>query len=89
MVAINQSQRRHGKSCRERDSNFASSKGSTGIVPFRTTTPTPLEHRGHTMLVFSFMVFNLRDVLQSLQVWGSRFRPSGRILGNSFPLRRI
>jgi serine/threonine-protein kinase PRP4 len=40
-------------------------KGSTGIVPLLLpTTPTPLEHRGHTMLVFSFMEYNLRDVLQ-------------------------
>jgi serine/threonine-protein kinase PRP4 len=40
-------------------------KGSTGIVPLLLpTTPAPLEHRGHTMLVFSFMEYNLRDVLQ-------------------------
>jgi serine/threonine-protein kinase PRP4 len=40
-------------------------KGSTGIVPLLLpTTPTPLEHRGHTMLVFTFMEYNLRDVLQ-------------------------
>ena len=40
-------------------------KGSTGVVPLLLpTTPTPLEHRGHTMLVFSFMEYNLRDVLQ-------------------------
>jgi serine/threonine-protein kinase PRP4 len=40
-------------------------KGSTGIVPLLLpTTATPLEHRGHIMLVFSFMEYNLRDVLQ-------------------------
>jgi serine/threonine-protein kinase PRP4 len=40
-------------------------KGSAGIVQmFLPTTATPLEHRGHIMLVFSFMEYNLRDVLQ-------------------------
>ena len=39
-------------------------KGSPGIVPMLLpTTQTPLEHRGHTILVFSFMDYNLRDVL--------------------------
>jgi hypothetical protein len=50
----------------ENEIRTASSKGSTGGVPSRTTTPTPLEHRGHTMLVFSFMVFNLQMSSKSL-----------------------
>jgi len=41
-------------------------QGAPGIVPMLLPahqTP-PLEHRGHTILVFSFMEYNLRDVLQ-------------------------
>jgi serine/threonine-protein kinase PRP4 len=40
-------------------------KGSAGIVPLLLpTTSAPIEHRGHVVLVFSFMEYNLRDVLQ-------------------------
>ena len=40
-------------------------KGSPGIVPLLLpTTLTPLEHKGHVLLIFSYMEYNLRDVLQ-------------------------
>ncbi|GAX27903.1 serine/threonine-protein kinase PRP4 [Fistulifera solaris] len=40
-------------------------KGSPGIVPLLLpTTLTPLEHRGHVLLIFTYMEYNLRDVLQ-------------------------
>lgn len=40
-------------------------KGSPGIVPLlMPTTLTPLEHRGHVLFIFSYMEYNLRDVLQ-------------------------
>lgn len=40
-------------------------KGAPGIVPLlMPTTLTPLEHRGHVLLIFSYMEYNLRDVLQ-------------------------
>ena len=39
--------------------------GSPGIVPLLMPTgASPPEHRGHVILVFSFMDYNLRDVLQ-------------------------
>lgn len=40
-------------------------KGSPGVVPLLLpTTTAPMEYRGHVLLVFSFMDYNLRDVLQ-------------------------
>ena len=41
-------------------------KGSPGIVPLLlpTSMQSPLEHRGHFLLLFDFMQYNLRDVLQ-------------------------
>ncbi|GKY97873.1 hypothetical protein MPSEU_000745300 [Mayamaea pseudoterrestris] len=39
-------------------------KGAPGIVPLLLpTTTAPIEHRGHVLLAFSFMEYNLRDVL--------------------------
>jgi len=69
-------------------------KGSPGIVPMLLpTNQTPLEHRGHTILVFSFMQYNLRDVLQkfgkgvglSLQAVRSYF---GQLLAAATHLKR-
>jgi serine/threonine-protein kinase PRP4 len=40
-------------------------KGCDGIVPLLLPlTETPMEHRGHVVLAFSCMEYNLRDVLQ-------------------------
>jgi serine/threonine-protein kinase PRP4 len=40
-------------------------KGAPGIVPLLLpTTTAPMEYRGHVLLVFAFMEYNLRDVLQ-------------------------
>ena len=41
-------------------------RGSHGIVPLLlpTNAVNPVEHRGHVMLVFPHMEYNLRDVLQ-------------------------
>lgn len=39
-------------------------KGCPGIVPLLLpTNASPLEHRGHVILLFNFMEYNLRDVL--------------------------
>lgn len=40
-------------------------KGSPGIVPLLLpATVAPIEYRGHVVLIFPFMEYNLRDVLQ-------------------------
>ena len=40
-------------------------RDSRGIIPLLLpTTANPVEHRGHVMLVFPFLDYNLRDVLQ-------------------------
>ena len=40
-------------------------RNAPGIVPLlMPTTPAPIEHRGHVLMVFSFMEYNLREVLQ-------------------------
>lgn len=40
-------------------------KGAPGTVPLLLpTTQAPIEYRGHVLLVFSFVEYNLRDVLQ-------------------------
>jgi serine/threonine-protein kinase PRP4 len=69
-------------------------KGSPGIVPLLMPTGlSPLEHRGHVVMVFSFMEYNLRDVLQkfgkgvglSLQAVRSYF---GQLLAASTHLQK-
>ena len=40
-------------------------RDARGIIPLLLpTTVNPMEHRGHVMLLFPFMEYNLRDVLQ-------------------------
>ena len=63
----NKKQQKGGKNNDKHSSSSSSTVPHDGIVhlllPTETMVPPILEHRGHTLLVFPYMPFNLRDVL--------------------------